>query len=95
MEDRVTQIEAGDAPSATKQRKGRSATRLKDITKDRIEGKLLPIEFDRNWNPTGEHRTKYVSFVSLLARNKPSITYLTWDAVDDRVKNQIWDTIRV
>ena len=75
--------------------RGKSVMWLKDIEKDRKEGKRLPIEFDRHWNPIGEHRTKYISYVSLLERNKPNITKETWDAIDDHVKNQIWDIIEV
>lgn len=76
-------------------RKGRRGTTLKELTKSRADDQKIPIEFDRQWRPIGPTKSKFISFVALQARSKPSITIKDWNQVDESVKDQIWNTIAV
>ena len=94
-EPSIAPSQSQTAPSTQSRRRGRSGTRWRDITLSRTAGQKIPIEFDRYWKPIGLNASRYRSFVGLLARNKPSILIEEWRNVNDRVKQQIWDTIQV
>ena len=81
--------------STQRRRKGRRGTTLKELTKSRANDQRMPIEFDSQWRPIGPNKSKFISFVALQARSKPSITIKEWDQVDKSVKDQIWNTIAV
>ena len=77
------------------QRKGRGRTRLKEIPLGRSNGKKISIQFDRYWRPIGCNKTKYISFLGVLSRSKPKISFTEWKYVPKSIKNKMWDTIEV
>ena len=77
-------------------KKGRRATRLKELTLSRSADQRIPIEFDQSTGiPVGKNKTKFKSYMALLGRSKASILKTDWDSVDDLVKEQIWQSIMV
>jgi len=55
-------------------KKGRSATRLKDLTLSRCADHRIPIEFDMVIEkPKGPNRKKFKSFVALTGHSKATI----------------------
>ena len=91
----VNQRQSEGEPSNQPIRRGRRATRLRDVSLSRSVGEKIPIQFDQYWKPIGPNASRYRSFVGLLARNKPSILIEEWRNVDKNVKQHIWDTIQV
>jgi hypothetical protein len=77
-------------------RRGRSGTRMMDVTLSRTSGSRLEIQFDEKFEPFGPNKSKYTSFLGYLARSKVSILTDEWKSVDfGAVKDPIWDTIRL
>lgn len=91
----VNQGQSSGEPSHQPRRRGRTATRLRDVSLSRSAGERIPIQFDQYWKPIGPNASRFRSFVGLLARNKPSILIEEWRNVDKNVKQHIWDTIQV
>jgi len=72
------------------QKKGRSATRLKDLTLSRSADHKIPIEFDMaTGKPRGPNRKKFKSFVVLTGCSKATILKKNWGNVEPQVKDQI------
>lgn len=77
-------------------RKGRRATKLKDLTRDRVGDQKPVIEFDElTANAKGPNAKRFISFLGIQARSKASILDMEWADVDGDVKNKIWETILV
>lgn len=77
-------------------RKGRQATKLKDVALKRQSGQKLELEFDmRTCAPIGNNAAKFKSYVGVLARTKASILIDEWYNVPTSTKDQIWDDILV
>ncbi|WVZ24053.1 hypothetical protein V8G54_002597, partial [Vigna mungo] len=78
------------------EKKGRSGTRLRELTDTCNADHRLPIHFDtQTCKPLGENSTKFISFVALLSTSKASILCDDWDHVSENVKNHIWQSILV
>ena len=82
--------------SQSTRKKGRHATRLRELTASRSSEQRIPIEFEPSTgNPLGPNRNQFKSYVALLGRSKASILKKDWDDVELRVKEQIWHSILV
>lgn len=83
-------------PIQKTQKRGRRATKLKDLTAKRQYGEKAEVGFDEfTGQPTGEYATKFKSYVGVLARTKISILHPDWNHVESDVKNLIWQDIVV
>ena len=51
-------------------RRGRRGTRLKEIPISRCAREKIEIQFDSHWNHIGPNRSRYRSYVGVLARSK-------------------------
>ncbi|KAK7361666.1 hypothetical protein VNO77_03740 [Canavalia gladiata] len=90
----VPPSQSGSENPSSRQKKGRRATRLRELTLSRSGEQRIPIEFDKaTGNPLGPNNTKFKSYVALLGRSKASILKKDWDDVEMQVKDQIWETI--
>lgn len=76
--------------------KGRRATRLKDLTRDRVGDQRRTVQFDELTGlAIGPNAVRFNSFIGLLARSKASILVMDWKDIDEDVKNKMWETIMV
>ena len=67
-------LQGGFQTQLPTQKKGRRATRLRDLIVSRSADQRLSIEFDMNTGKVlGEHSTKFTSYVALLDISKVSI----------------------
>lgn len=81
---------------STQKKKGRQATKLKELSLKRHSGQKIEIAFDGfTGKPTGPYASKFNSYLGLLARSKVSILYEDWDHVPGDAKNTIWQDIMV
>ena len=88
--------QGGDQSQPSTRKKGRRATRLRELNISRSSDQKLPIQFDmQTGRATGEHKARFTSYVALLGRSKVSILIEDWDHVPETLKNQIWQSILV
>ncbi|CAA0810635.1 Unknown protein [Striga hermonthica] len=75
-------------------KKGRKATRMKDIQTSDGEKKLVTFNryFEAN-GPDPKTKSKFNSYIALLGRSKVSILIPDWRKVTDRNKEQIWQAL--
>lgn len=79
-----------------RKREGRRATRLKDLTRDRVGVQRRTVQFDEvTGKAIGPNSVKFNSFIGVLARNKASILVTDWKDIDEKVKDNMWETIMV
>ena len=83
-------------PPQRRARRGRSGTRMREVSLSRNSGTKLEIHFDENLQPFGPNKSTYTSSVGALVRSKVSILTDEWKNVDQStIKDPIWDTIRL
>ena len=69
---------------------------MKEISLSLSAEEKIEIQFDNHWNPIDPNKSRYRSFLSILARSKPSIFIDKWKNVDqEKVKDVIWDSIQL
>ena len=79
----VPPSQSGFENPSSRQKKGRRATRLRELTLSRSGEQMIPIQFDQaTGNPLGPNKTKFKSYVALLGRSKTSILQKDWDDVE-------------
>ncbi|CAH9098490.1 unnamed protein product [Cuscuta europaea] len=63
--------------------------------RNRAANNPLPIRFNSKGKAVGPNKKLFVSFVALQGRMRACITISEWEAVEEGVKNQIWEAIRL
>ncbi|CAH9107302.1 unnamed protein product [Cuscuta europaea] len=96
MDDQPTPPTQCKPKSQSRQKKGRHGTRLTELISNRSAHIRLPIDFHaKTGKPIGPHKNKFKSFVALLGRSFASILRPNWKSIEERVKNQIWESIQL
>ncbi|KAL8488332.1 hypothetical protein ACS0TY_024562 [Phlomoides rotata] len=77
----------------TMTRSKRGCMNMYYIFKDRANGVIKDVDFDKLGWPIGENGTKLQRYIDVLAREKVKTTYPTWKHVLKDVKEQIWKAV--
>ncbi|KAL6532811.1 hypothetical protein OROGR_013771 [Orobanche gracilis] len=82
------------SPVKTTSRRTRQSTRCRDMTKTRVDGKKLPLDFDMVTEKIKRaHKVKLSTYLGKLARDNVSILHPRWVEVPESAKNMIWQDV--
>ncbi|CAH9075006.1 unnamed protein product [Cuscuta epithymum] len=91
MEDQ----EQNESNNNSQKKNVRKPTTLKALLRNRASNQKFPIQFNNRLRPKGPNKNAFISFVALEGRQRASILIPQWEDVEEGVKNQIWEAIRV
>jgi hypothetical protein len=65
---------------------------LKEV---RARGSRFPLELDSNGSPCGKWASQFISYLGVCVRAHAPITMKTWRHVNDQLKANMWDDVKV
>ncbi|XP_062014615.1 uncharacterized protein LOC133731201 [Rosa rugosa] len=81
-----------DLPSDEKKRRG--PTLMSDIIHGRCKGARMEVTYNKKGQPIGLGGKRLATFIGVMARTTIPITYETWPAVKNSLKEMIWSMVQ-
>ena len=76
-------------------KKLRGLTEMKDVIRAQSLGHKLDVAWNAKGQPINPGRSKFVQFIGVVARREVPISYHSWKAVPQVMKEAIWEEIEV